>query len=109
LNRDLQGFHFSTDAKYNIGGMYYSPVDIEYGIFRSTLSAPSMLDGALPLNYFTTTKFKNTDPRSKFIPDVPGKPNVTFILNSLTKLSPSFTVITDPENIDIQFESLTIR
>jgi len=104
LNRDLQGFHFSTDAKYNIGGMYYSPVDIEYGIFRSTLSAPSMLDGALPLNYFTTTKFKSTDPRSKFIPDIPGKPNVTFILNSLTKLSPTFTVITDPENIDIQLK-----
>lgn len=104
LTRDLHGFHFSTDSKYNIGGMYYSPVDIEYGIFRSALSAPSMLDGSLPLNYFTTTKFKNTDSRSKFIPDIPGKPNITFVLNSLTKLSPSFTVLTDPKNIDIQLK-----
>jgi len=104
LSRDLHGFHFTTESKYNIGGLYYSLVDIEHGILRSILSAPSLLDGALPLNYFMTTRFKLNDPRNKFIPEPPGKPNITFILNSLTKLSPVFAVLTSPDSLDIQLK-----
>ena len=73
-------------------------------MLRSILSPSSLLDGALPLNYFMNTRFKVTDPRNKFIPEPPGKPNITFVLNSLTKLSPAFTVLTSPENVDMQLK-----
>ena len=104
MSRDLHGFHVTTDSKYNIGGLYYSLVDIEHGVLRSILSTPSLLDGALPLNYFMTTKFKVTDPRNNFIPEPPGKPNITFILNSLNKQSPTFAVLTSPDNVDSQLK-----
>ena len=91
---------FMRCAKYNIGGHYFSLLDIEHGILRASSSKP-MVFGP----FTAAMGFKDKDPRKAFSLQV-AKPFISFALFSISVSSPALAVLRDIKDIDHELEKL---
>ncbi len=92
--------NFMRCSKYNIGGYYFSLLDIEHGILRASSSKP-MVFGP----FTAAMGFKDKDPRKVFALQV-AKPFVSFALFTISVSSPALTVLRDIKDIDHELEKL---
>ncbi len=85
---------YMRNAKYNIGDMVFSLVDIEHGILRHCSSKAQIVG---PVVY--SINFSDKDPRSDLVLEVP-KPNISFCCYTASVGCPPLTVLLNRDNID---------
>eukprot|EP00981_Chlorochromonas_danica_P010228 scaffold3058_cov165-Ochromonas_danica.AAC.19 len=89
----LERIAFMRATKYNLGGEYFSLVDIEHGVLRNASNPPILLG---PLTY--DMGFSDRDPRKKYALEEP-RPNISFCLFYATPATSALYVFTNPQNI----------
>ena len=82
-----------TTAKYNIGGHYFSIIDIEHGILRARSSKPAVF-GPIVASY----AFADKDHRKIFALQRPC-PLISFVLFTAISVSPPLTILKKPANV----------
>jgi hypothetical protein len=93
-NNLLERSVFMRSSKYNIGGLYFSLLDIEHGILRHSSSKP-MVFGPLTISI----SFGDKDPRKLLVIEEP-RPWISFCLFNACRTSPALVVLKDAANID---------
>ena len=89
---------FMRASKYNIGGQYFSLIDIEHGVLRASSCKP-MVFGPMT----APMGFKKGDPRSAVALSI-AKPFISFQLFTICASSPSLAVMKDPMSLDYDLE-----
>jgi len=82
-----------TTAKYNIGGHYFSILDIEHGILRARSSKPAIF-GPIVASF----SFSDKDPRKVFSLQRPC-PLISFVLFTAISVSPALTILKKPATV----------